>query len=532
MKESSKQPILSVRGLSIDFHLPEGVTHALRDVSFEIHKGETLALLGESGSGKSISAMSVLQLLPYPMARHPKGSIIFRGKDLITLSKKELYKIRGNGISMIFQEPMTALNPLQSIGAQVAEGLFLHNPGLSQSKAKARVLELLEITRVARAAERMHAYPYELSGGQRQRVIIAMALINNPDILIADEPTSALDISVQNQILQLLIDLQRKFGMAILFITHDLSAVEKIADRVSVMKDGQIVESGDKEQVLRRPKHPYTKLLLDSHIKGHKQPYEKDAKTILEVAKVQVEFPLKRSFFGRSLSTLKAVKDVSICLKQGQTLGIVGESGSGKSTLGKAILKLLHKNTVSMQSLFFDGKDINKISSEEMRRLRKDIQVVFQDPFGSLSPRMTVDGIIREGLDIHFSKLSKAEKQERIEHVLLDVALNLDMLGRFPHEFSGGQRQRIAIARAIVLRPKFLLLDEPTSALDRNVQVQVLNLLRDLQKKYGLTYLFISHDLDVVRAMSDDVIIMKNGEVLESIKIGKSKKAFLSLEDF
>ena len=519
----TKDTLLKVDNLHVDFHLPTHVVNAVRGVSFELNRGETLALVGGSGSGKSVTSMSMLRLLPYPMAKHPQGSITYKGQDLMSMTQKELCDMRGNGIAMVFQEPMTSLNPLQTIYTQIAESIFLHNPKTTKAQAKARVLELLELVHLPRAKERMDAYPHELSGGQRQRVVIAMALANNPEVLIADEPTTALDVTVQQQILELLMELQRKFNMAILFITHDLTVVKKIADRVCVMKHGEIVEQGKASQVLTKPKHEYTKALLKSDVTGTKKPYKKTAPVILQADNVNVEFILAKSFFGKPTSTLKAVQDISLTLKQGQTVGIVGESGSGKSTFGKAVLQLLEGNVMNVNTLEFEGGNIVDLPTKKMRALRKDMQVVFQDPFGSLSPRMTIGQIVGEGLDVHFPELTKAEKDTKIRQALADVELSDDMINRYPHEFSGGQRQRIAIARAVILRPKFLFLDEPTSALDRNVQVQVVDLLRNLQQKYNLTYLFISHDLAVVRALSDDVIVMQNGAVVEQ---GTAKQIF------
>ena len=519
----SKETLLNVDNLYVDFHLPTHVVNAVRGISFDLKKGETLALVGASGSGKSVASMSMLQLLPYPMAKHPQGSITYKGQDLMSMTNQELCDMRGNGIAMIFQEPMTSLNPLQTIYTQIAESIFLHNPKTTKAQAKARVLELLELVHLPRAKERMDAYPHELSGGQRQRVCIAMALANNPEILIADEPTTALDVTVQQQILELLMELQRKFKMAILFITHDLTVVRKIADRVCVMQNGKIVEQGVADKVLKTPKHEYTKALLKSDVTGTKKPYKKTAPVLLQADNVNVEFVLSKSFFGRPTSTLQAVRDISITLKQGQTVGIVGESGSGKSTFGKAVLQLLEGDVMDVHKLEFEGQNLVGLPHKQLRVLRKDMQVVFQDPFGSLSPRMTVGDIVGEGLDVHHPELSRDEKNDKIREALEDVELTADMINRFPHEFSGGQRQRIAIARAIILRPKFLFLDEPTSALDRNVQVQVVDLLRNLQQKYNLTYLFISHDLAVVRALSDDVIVMQNGDVVEQ---GTAKQIF------
>lgn len=514
-KSSHNNSIISVDNLSVDFHLPKHIEHAVQEVSFDIKAGETLALVGGSGSGKSVTALSILRLLPYPMAKHPRGHIWFNNEDVMAMTPSKLRQLRGNNIAMIFQEPMTALNPLQTIDRQIAESIFLHDPRTTRAQAKKRVLELLDWVRLPRAKERIKAYPHELSGGQRQRIVIAMALANNPQVLIADEPTTALDVTVQQQILETLMQLQSQLHMAILFITHDLTVVRKIADRVCVMYRGEIVEHGDVYDVLNRPQHDYTKTLLKSDITGYKKPYKDDAPTLLQADNVHVEFVLKKSFFGKTLTTLKAVNTISLSLKQGQTIGIVGESGSGKSTLGKAILQLLDTESVRLQRLEFAGKSILNLPKLSMRQLRKHMQVVFQDPFGSLSPRMNIGAILGEGLDVHFPQFTKQEKLHKIQQALVDVELSPEMINRYAHEFSGGQRQRIAIARAIILRPKFLLLDEPTSALDRNVQVQVVSLLRHLQQKYQLSYLFISHDLAVVRALSDHVIIMQNGIIVE-----------------
>lgn len=511
--------ILKVENLKVDFNLHTGVVNAVKGVSFEMKKGQTLALVGESGSGKSVTSMSILQLLPYPMASHPKGSSInYRGEELVDAKSKTLQSIRGNKIAMIFQEPMTSLNPLQTIEKQVAETLILHK-GLTKEEARKRVLELLHAVQLPDPESRLKAYPYEMSGGQRQRVMIAMALANEPDILIADEPTTALDVTVQAEILILLKNLQKKFGMGILFITHDLGIVEHFSDSVCVMKDGEIVERGETKEVFSTPKHPYTKMLLDSEPKGLKEPVSDDAKVMLDVKDIDVKFPIKKSFFGKTIKTLHAVNSISLTIKEGQTLGVVGESGSGKSTLGKAILRLIESNG----EINAFGKSINGMDFIHLRPLRKELQVVFQDPFGSLSPRMTIGQIVAEGLLVHERDLTKIEREARVIQALEEVEIDPDLRNRYPHEFSGGQRQRIAIARAMVLKPKFILLDEPTSALDRSIQVTVVNLLRDLQKKHGLTYMFISHDLAVVRAMSDEVMVMKSGNLVEH---GDTKQIF------
>lgn len=506
---TENQPILSVENLHIDFALHTGIVQAVKGISFELFKGETLALVGESGSGKSITAMSILQLLP-DSARYPEGSIRYRGEQLINSSKPTIQKIRGDRIAMIFQEPMTSLNPLQTISQQVAEVLIEHK-AMGRKAAMARVLELFRLVDLPQPERRLKSYPHELSGGQRQRVMIAMALACEPDILIADEPTTALDVTIQAQIMELLKELQQKFGMAVLFITHDLGVVHEFADRVCVMRHGELVETGQTNAVFRNPQHPYTRELLDSEPKGSKPQVSKDAPIILDARQVRVEFPIRAGFFGKVIDRFCAVDDISLTLRQGQTVGIVGESGSGKSTLGKALLKLLD----SHGDVHFDGIQIDGLEPMALRPLRRKMQVVFQDPFGSLSPRMTIGEIIAEGLKVHEPLMSAAERDQHVCEALEEVAIDPALRNRYPHEFSGGQRQRIAIARAMVLKPKFLLLDEPTSALDRSVQVRVVELLRKLQDKYGLTYLFISHDLAVVRALSDQVLVMRKGQVVE-----------------
>ncbi len=513
------EKILEVKNLSVDFNLHTGIVRAVKNVSFSMEKGKTLALVGESGSGKSVTSMSIMKLLPYPMASHPKGSSInYRGIELIGAKNKTLLDIRGNKIAMIFQEPMTSLNPLHTIERQVAETLIYHK-GMNKKEASKKALELLEAVQLPDPASRLKAYPHEMSGGQRQRVMIAMALANEPDILIADEPTTALDVTVQAEILTLLKQLQKKFGMAILFITHDLGIVNHFSDDVCVMKDGQIVESGATKEVFSNPKHPYTKMLLDSEPKGLKEEVSKDAKVLLEAKNMNVKFPIKKSFFGKTIKFLHAVNNINVSIKEGQTLGVVGESGSGKSTLGKAILRLIE----SEGEINIFGKAINGMDFIHLRPLRKEMQVVFQDPFGSLSPRMTIGQIVEEGLLVHERDLGKIEREQRVIQALEEVEIDPDLRNRYPHEFSGGQRQRVAIARAMVLKPKFILLDEPTSALDRSIQVTVVNLLRNLQKKHGLTYMFISHDLAVVRAMSDEVMVMKDGNLIE---YGASEEIF------
>lgn len=503
--------LIDVKDLAIDFKTADGVFEAVRHVSFQIEKGKTLALVGESGSGKSVTAMSIMQLLPYPMASHPSGEIIIENKNVIGLKDKEMRKIRGNKIGMIFQEPMTSLNPLHTIEKQIAEPLFLHK-GFSKKQAKERVLELLDLVGLPMLKTRLGAFPHELSGGQRQRVMIAMALANEPDILIADEPTTALDVTVQAQILDLLLDIQKKLGMAILLITHDFGVVKKMAHSVCVMKKGKIVEAGTTKTVFSKPKHDYTKMLLDSEPSGNPEKYDKKSNPILLSKSVNVKFPKEKNFFGRVKTFVHAVNDISLELRPGETLGIVGESGSGKTTLAMALLKLISSQGV----IRFEGQDLNSLSSKEMRKLRSDFQVVFQDPYGSLSPRMTVAQIISEGLLVHEPSLKAKERDARVVSIMKEVGLDPATRHRYPHEFSGGQRQRISIARAMILKPKVVLLDEPTSALDLSVQSQIVDLLRNLQKDYGLAYLFISHDLKVVRAMSHSVMVMKDGKVVES----------------
>lgn len=502
--------LLEIKDLSVNFHAQTGVVEAVKNVSFTIKKGETLALVGESGSGKSVTALSILQLLPYPMAKHPSGSITFGGDELVAAPEAILRSVRGNKISMIFQEPMTSLNPLHSIEKQIAEALFLHR-GMNKEQARARVIELLELVGLEKMTTRLNAYPHELSGGQRQRVMIAMALANEPDLLIADEPTTALDVTVQAQILVLLKDLQKKLGMAVLLITHDLGVVKKVADKICVMQNGKIVEQGTSKAVFGKPKHDYTKMLLAAEPSGMAVKFDKKAPVVVTANDMKVHFPIKSGLFRKITDYVRAVDGIDLELKQGQTLGIVGESGSGKTTLGLALLRLIK----SQGEINFKGQDISDLKEKELRPLREDIQIVFQDPYGSLSPRMSVGQIIAEGLLVHRKDISAKERDERVMEVLDEVGLEAGMRFRYPHEFSGGQRQRIAIARAIVLKPKFIVLDEPTSALDMSVQAQIVDLLRDLQTKHNLSYLFISHDLKVVRALSHNVLVMKGGKVVE-----------------
>lgn len=505
--QSAHQPLLAVRDLSVKF----ADATAVKDVSFTLERGETMALVGESGSGKSVTALSILQLLPYPRASHPSGSIIFDGQEMVGAKERKLRKIRGNRISMIFQEPMTSLNPLHNIEKQVGEVLLLHK-GLRGAKARARILELLELVGIPDPASRLKALPHELSGGQRQRVMIAMALANEPELLIADEPTTALDVTIQAQILELLKDLQDKLGMALLLITHDLQIVQKMAQTVCVMKNGEIVEAGEARTLFDAPKHAYTKKLLSAVPSGEAPPLAENATELLETSNIHVQFPIgRKGILGRPDHYLNAVDQISLSLKQGETLGIVGESGSGKTTLAMAILRLLK----SSGDIRFAGQDIRGFSGADLRKLRRDMQVVFQDPFGSLSPRMSIAQIVGEGLEIHAPDLTQAEREARIAEALDEVDLPQNAMDRYPHEFSGGQAQRIGIARALAAEPEIIVLDEPVSALDVSVQAQVLNLLAELKAQFGLTYVFISHDLSVVEAVSDRVAVMYFGRVVE-----------------
>ncbi len=500
--------LIEVRDLSVEFVSGEKVQRVVEGVSFDIRKGETLALVGESGSGKSVTAHSILRLLPYPLARHPSGSIGYAGNDLLKLPETRLRGIRGNRIAMVFQEPMTSLNPLHNIEKQINEVLALHK-GLTGQAATRRTLELLELVGIPEPHKRLKAYPHELSGGQRQRVMIAMALANEPELLIADEPTTALDVTVQLKILELLKELQARLGMALLLISHDLNLVRRIAHRVCVMQRGCIVEQASCDELFHAPQHPYTRELIGAEPSG--QPAENPVgPPLLEVDDLRVWFPIKKGLLRRTVDHVKAVDGVNFSLPQGQTLGIVGESGSGKSTLGLAILRLLG----SRGGIRFQGQTLDGLSQKEVRPFRREMQVVFQDPFGSLSPRMCVGEIVGEGLRIHRIG-TEAEREQAIIDALLEVGLDPETRHRYPHEFSGGQRQRIAIARALVLKPALILLDEPTSALDRTVQRQVVELLRRLQTKYDLTYLFISHDLAVVRALSHQLMVIKHGQVVE-----------------
>jgi len=514
----NNKPLLSVRDLSVAFRQNGEERISVDRVSFDIAEGETVALVGESGSGKSVSALSILKLLPYPAASHPSGEVLFNGKDLMKASEPELRRVRGNDVTMIFQEPMTSLNPLHTVEQQIAEILKMHQ-GMGDQAARKRTLELLHEVGIREPEKRLASFPHQLSGGQRQRVMIAMALANKPKLLIADEPTTALDVTVQAQILQLLAELKASQGMSMLFITHDLGIVRKIADRVCVMSKGKIVETGPTKEIFENPQHDYTKHLLAAEPKGEPPAADLSAKTVMEGKDVRVWFPIKKGFLRKTVDHVKAVDGIDVQLRAGQTLGVVGESGSGKTTLGLALSRMIS----SKGEIRFDGRDIAQFSFKDMRPLRREMQIVFQDPFGSLSPRMTIADIIAEGLLVHEPKLSADDRDERVVSALKEVNLDPETRFRYPHEFSGGQRQRIAIARAMVLNPKFVMLDEPTSALDMSVQAQVVDLLRALQKKHDLAYLFISHDLKVVRALANDVLVMRNGKAVE---YGTSKEVF------
>nr|WP_314258072.1 ABC transporter ATP-binding protein [uncultured Devosia sp.] len=500
-------PLLSVRNLSIAF----GANEAVRNISFDIAPGETLALVGESGSGKSVTALSVLKLLPTTASL--SGQILFTGKDLVSAPPAELRAVRGNDISMIFQEPMSSLNPVHTVEKQIGEILAVHR-GLRATAARKRTLELLEAVGIPDPASRLASYPHQLSGGQRQRVMIAMALANEPDLLIADEPTTALDVTVQAQILALLKELQARLGMAMLFITHDLGVVKKIADRVCVMTKGEIVETGPVAPLFADPQHAYTRHLLAAEPRGKPPQTDPSAPSIVDVADLKVWFPIKRGLLRRTVGHIKAVDGVDLSIRRGETLGVVGESGSGKSTLGYALLRLIPSDG----RIVVLGNQVQSRSWKAMRPLRKDMQIVFQDPFGSLSPRMSVAQIIGEGLAVHAPQIGAAERDSRVAKALEEVGLPASAGHRYPHEFSGGQRQRIAIARAMVLEPQFVVLDEPTSALDVSIQAQVVDLLRDIQQRRGLTYMFISHDLKVVRALANQLIVMRHGKIVEQGK--------------
>ena len=511
MPSVSDTPLLEVRDLSIAFHQGGRETLAVDRVSFKLEKGRTLALVGESGSGKSITALSVVKLLGATSATYPSGQVLFKGVDLLKADAPTLRAVRGNEITMVFQEPMTSLNPLHSIERQVGEILVLHG-ARGADTIRTRVIELLSEVGIPDPATRLSAYPHQLSGGQRQRVMLAMALANRPDLFIADEPTTALDVTVQAQILKLLKELQGKLGMAMLFITHDLGIVRKIADDVCVMQKGTIVEAGSVAEVFENPQHAYTRALLAAEPKGMPAPSNPAAAPIITGDDIKVWFPIKRGFLRRTIGHVKAVDGISLIVREGQTVGVVGESGSGKTTLGLALLRLIR----SEGPIAYLGQRIDGFDSKAMRPLRRDMQIVFQDPYGSLSPRMSVADIVEEGLLVQDHGLNAAQRREIVARALADTGLDPAAMDRYPHEFSGGQRQRIAIARAMALNPKFVVLDEPTSALDMSVQAQIVDLLRDLQKRRNLAYLFISHDLKVVRALASELIVMRHGKVVES----------------
>jgi microcin C transport system ATP-binding protein len=510
-------PLLEVRDLSVAFQ-HDGETHVVVDrVSFTLERGQSLALVGESGSGKTVTAQSIVKLLPYPAASHPSGEVLFKGRDVLTMTDAELREMRGAGVTMVFQEPMTSLNPLHTIERQVGEIIALH--GGRAASTRDRVIALLTEVGLTDPASRLGAYPHQLSGGQRQRVMIAMALANRPDLFIADEPTTALDVTVQAQILALLKDLQAKLGMALLFITHDLGIVRRIASDVAVMQKGKIVEAGKTADVFANPQHPYTKMLLAAEPKGEAPTSDWAAKPILEAKDVRVWFPIRHGFMRRTIGHVKAVDGVSLTVREGQTVGVVGESGSGKTTLGLAILRLIR----SQGTIAYCGRSLSGLTVKQMRPFRRDMQIVFQDPFGSLSPRLSVAEIVEEGLIAQKTRLNAAERREAVARALADTGVDPASMDRYPHEFSGGQRQRVAIARAMALDPKFVVLDEPTSALDMSVQAQIVDLLRDLQKRRALAYLFISHDLKVVRALASEIVVMRRGEVVES---GPAREVF------
>jgi microcin C transport system ATP-binding protein len=510
-RQALAMSLLAVRDLHVTFATPGGSIEAVRGVSFNLDKGETLALVGESGSGKSVTALSILQLLPYPVASHARtSSVVFEGKELVGAPEGVLRDIRGNRVAMVFQEPMTSLNPLHTIEKQLTETLFLHKH-MGNAAARARAVELLKLVGLAEAESRLGAYPHQLSGGQRQRVMIAMALANEPDILIADEPTTALDVTIQAQILKLLKSLQARFGMALLLITHDLTIVRKMADRVAVMTKGEIVETGRVDEVFARPRHDYTRHLLAAEPKGKPLPVDPPPPVLVAADGLKVWFPIKSGLFRSTSGYVKAVDGIDFTLRAGQTLGVVGESGSGKTTLGLALLRLQASEGV----IRYDGHRLDSIAERQMRPLRRELQIVFQDPYSSLSPRLSVGQIVEEGLKVHRIGENAAARRPMIRDALVEVGLDPESADRYPHEFSGGQRQRVAIARALVLKPRFVVLDEPTSALDMSVQAQVVDLLRELQARHQLAYLFISHDLRVVRALAHDVMVMKDGKVVE-----------------
>ena len=507
-------PLLEIRNLSVTFAGRAGAppVEAVKSISLSLDRGETLALVGESGSGKSVTALSILQLLPYPVAAHGAGSSIrFAGDELVGAPPERLRRVRGNRIAMVFQEPMTSLNPLHTLERQIAETLLIHQRMRTEA-ARGRTLELLRLVGLTDAESRLGAYPHQLSGGQRQRVMIAMAIANEPDILIADEPTTALDVTIQAHILQLLKDLRDRFGMALFLITHDLTIVRKVADQVGIMTQGEIVEAGPIAEIFARPRHPYTRHLLAAEPKGRAPPADPAAPRLMAAEDIKVWFPIRSGVLRRVKGHVKAVDGVSLAVRQGTTLGVVGESGSGKTTLGLALLRL----TAAEGHIRFAEHDIATLGQRQLRPLRREMQVVFQDPFSSLSPRLSVAQIVEEGLKVHRLAASATERRRLIETALVEVGLDPEAAERYPHEFSGGQRQRIAIARALVLKPRFVVLDEPTSALDMSVQAQIVELLRELQTRHGLAYLFISHDLRVVRALAHEILVMKDGRIVEA----------------
>ena len=513
-------PLIQIKDLSVEFHTPDKKIRAVNNISFDIPQGKNIALVGESGSGKSVTALSLLRLHDEHKVTYPCGQILFQGQDILGLNEPSMRAIRGRDISMIFQEPMTSLNPVYPVGAQLIEPLILHR-NLNKAQAAKQAIELLDRVGIVEPQRHINSFPHMMSGGQRQRVMIAMALACHPKLLIADEPTTALDVTIQKQILELLADLQKELDMAVLMITHDLNLVRHYSDYVCVMKDGEIVEQGERRALLSQPQHAYTRQLLDSEPPRNIVPLPEDPPVLLKAENIRVYFPIKKGFFKRKVGEVKAVDQISLQLSQGETLGIVGESGSGKTTLGMALLRMQS----SRGDIRFNGVDLHKLEEKDIRPLRKEFQIVFQDPFSALSPRMTVEQILMEGLQLHFPNLDKAQRREKILQVLDDVGLEESALWRYPHEFSGGQRQRIAIARVVILRPKLLLLDEPTSALDVSVQKQVLELLLKLQKKYGLSYLFISHDLKVIRAISHRVMVIQHGRLVEQ---GETESLFES----
>ena len=512
------EPLLSLNNLSVSFNRGPHEVKAVKGVSFDIQPGETMGLVGESGSGKSVTALSVMRLLPYPVAWHPGGSIKFKGEELMGASEDQMRRLRGNQIAMIFQEPLTSLNPLHSLENQISEVLFLHKH-MNKEQARDRVIELMHLVGLSDQVSRLNALPHEFSGGQQQRIMIAMALANEPDLLIADEPTTAVDVTIQAQILKLLGELQENLGMAMLFITHDLGIVQKLAHKVCVMKDGMIVEQGNVKDVFERPQHPYSQQLLAAEPKGTPDPVAENAPEVLAATDVKVWFPIRRGIIRRTVDYVKAVDGVSLTVREGHTVGVVGESGSGKTTLGRALIRLQS----SEGSILFKGRELQGLQKKDLQPLRREMQIVFQDPFGSLSPRLSVGQIIEEGLLVHEKDSPEEIRRQRIGEALQEVGMDPDIRDRYPHEFSGGQRQRISIARALVLKPAFIVLDEPTSALDVSVQAQIVELLRDLQKRYAISYLFISHDLRVVRAMAHDLVVLKDGKVVEQ---GPARQVF------